>query len=335
MKNSITCFSLLSAVILLLCLAFGVLSPAYFCLLVIGLMLISLVTEAFSPELSLVSTVSWLLLGAYVHNREAPFFPPEAAFSGFSNPATVTIAILFLIAASVKKSGLLDNLARWTLGGLKNEKFAILRMSLPLAGLSAFFNNTPIVAIFLPVIKGWCKDNKIASSKLLIPLSYLTIFGGMCTLIGTSTNLIVNGLHISNGYEGLGLFEFAYVGVPCAIIGVLYLSTVGSYLLPTRLDSFTTSSDLLKKYLLEMRVEKNSRLIGMSVHNAGLRDLEDRFLVEIHRGEQIIAPVRREILLQKDDLLVFSSSHQQILDLHRIDGLSNIQSGALSPGRYI
>ena len=331
MKVKIICVNLLLATVLLIALAMGVITPAYFSIGMIILMLVALITESFTPELSLVSTVSWLLLGAFIHNREDPFFLPENAFSGFSNPATVTIALLFLIAASVKRSGLLDNLARWTLGGLTNERFAVLRMAMPLASLSAFFNNTPIVTIFLPIIKGWCREHNISSSKLLIPLSYLTIFGGTCTLIGTSTNLVINGLYVADGHKSLGLFDFAYVGIPCAIVGVLYLSTLGSYLLPDRLDSFAISSDFLKSYLLQMRVKKNSRLIDMSIHDAGLRDLEDRFLIEIHRSNQVIAPVRREMILQENDLLVFSSSHQQILDLHHIEGLSNIQSGHLSP----
>ena len=309
-------------ILLLLLLKAAVITPAIFCLLVVVLMLVSLVVEAFPPELSLGISLGVLFTGSFIDGGENGFLRSEQAFKGFSDGAVITVAVLFIVAAGVRSSGIFDVLAQKTLGESKNVSTAILKMAAPLSGLSAFFNNTPIVAIFMPIVKEWANKHNISPSKLLIPLSYLTAFGGICTLIGTSTNLVIQGLFVGKGYEGFGLFEFAIVALPCGLVSILYLAFIGSRLLPSKEDTLTEASSNIKKYLIQMNVEPGGPLEGKSVHEAGLRDLEDLFMIEIQRKGKVIAPIKREMVLNADDTLVFSTAQQRIMELHRIDGLS-------------
>ncbi|MCH2208423.1 MAG: SLC13 family permease [Lentisphaerales bacterium] len=323
-------------VLLLLLIKAAIISPAIFCLLVVVLMLASLVSEAFPPELSMGISLGVLLTGSFIHGGENGFLNNSNAFSGFSNEAVITVAVLFIVAAAVRSSGIFDVLAQKTLGESQNVSTAILRMAAPLGGLSALFNNTPIVAIFMPIVKEWANKHNISPSKLLIPLSYLTAFGGICTLIGTSTNLVIQGLFVEKGYQGFGLFEFAKVALPCGLISILYLAFIGSKILPAKEDTLSEASSNIKKYLIQMNVEATGPLVGKSVHEAGLRDLEDLFLIEIQRKGKVIAPIKREMILEEKDELVFSSAQQRIMDLHRVEGLSiatscdHFELGALS-----
>jgi di/tricarboxylate transporter len=322
-------------ILLLVLLKLAIISPAIFCLLVVALMLTSLVSEAFPPELAMGVSLGVLLTGSFILGEDS-FIKSKEAFSGFSNDAVITVAVLFIVAAGVRSSGIFDVLAQKTLGEGNKVSTAILRMAVPLGGLSAFFNNTPIVSIFMPIVKDWANKHGISPSKLLIPLSYLTAFGGICTLIGTSTNLVIQGLYIGEGYEGFGLFEFAIVALPCALVSILYLAFIGSKILPSKEDTLTEASSNIKKYLLQMNVEPNGCLVGKSVHEAGLRDLDDLFLIEVQRDGKIIAPIKREMILEENDELVFSSAQQKIIHLHRVEGLSNaticdhFELGALS-----
>ncbi|MCM8530840.1 MAG: SLC13 family permease, partial [Lentisphaeraceae bacterium] len=302
----------------------AIISPAIFCILVVVLMLGTLVSETLPPEIAMSLSLGVILIGSFSLGDQS-FLTSKQAFSGFSHDAVITIAVLFIVAAAVRNAGIFDSLAERTLGEGKKVSSAILRMALPLGGLSAFFNNTPIVSIFMPIVKDWANKNGISPSKLLIPLSYLTAFGGICTLIGTSTNLVVDGLYREqvSTFQGFGLFEFAIVGLPCALVSIIYLAFIGSRILPSKEDTLSETSSNIRKYLIQMSVEKDNKLSGKSIHASGLRDLEDLFLIEIQRKGKIIAPIRREMILEEDDILVFSSSQERIIDLHRIDGLSN------------
>ncbi|MCM8537350.1 MAG: SLC13 family permease [Lentisphaeraceae bacterium] len=302
----------------------AVISPAVFCILAVVLMLGALVSEALPPEIAMSLSLGVILIGSFLLGDQS-FLTSKQAFSGFSHDAVITIAVLFIVAAAVRNAGIFDSLAERTLGEGKKVSSAILRMALPLGGLSAFFNNTPIVSIFMPIVKDWANKNGISPSKLLIPLSYLTAFGGICTLIGTSTNLVVNGLYQEQDstFVGFGLFDFAIVGLPCALVSIIYLAFIGSRILPSKEDTLSETSSNVRKYLIQMSVEKDNTLVGKSIHASGLRDLDDLFLIEIQRKGKVIAPIRREMILEEDDLLVFSSSQERIIDLHRIDGLSN------------
>ena len=142
----------------------------------------------------------------------------EDALAGFSNPGMITVAVLYIVVTGLTQTGGMNWVAQKVLGLPKGQNAALLRMMPPVMGMSAFLNNTPVVAMFIPVISDWSRKLRVSPSKLMIPLSYAAIFGGVCTLIGTSTNLVVNGLLISStDFPGLKLFDLAVVGVPCAI----------------------------------------------------------------------------------------------------------------------
>jgi len=162
---------------------------------------------------------------------------------------------------------------------------------LPVMGASAFLNNTPVVAMFIPVVNDWCRKLRFSPSKLMIPLSYAAIFGGLCSLIGTSTNLVVNGMLIEATQDaGLKIFDIAWVGVPCALAGFLFLFFTQNWLLPDR-QAILSNTDDIRQYTIEMKVPPGSPLKGKTVEKAGLRHLPDLYLVEIQRGMQVISAV--------------------------------------------
>ncbi|MFA7235916.1 MAG: SLC13 family permease [Phycisphaeraceae bacterium] len=239
---------------------------------------------------------------------------------GLSNPGMVTVAVLFVVAAAMRETGALDFVTQRLLGRPRTLASAQFRMMLPVAGLSAFLNNTPIVAMMIPIITDWARKNRISVSKLLIPLSYATILGGTCTLIGTSTNLVVNGLMIVKDGKGLGLFDLAWVGVPCAVIGLGYLMLTGRRLLPER-KAVAAELDDPRKYTVEMLVEIGSVLVDKTIEQAGLRHLPGLYLAEISRAEQRIVAVGPGEKLRESDRLVFVGIVESVVDLQKIRGL--------------
>ncbi|MEM7554601.1 MAG: SLC13 family permease [Cyanobacteria bacterium P01_A01_bin.84] len=159
--------------------------------------------------------------------------------------------------------------------------------------------------MFIPVVNDWCRKLRFSPSKLMIPLSYAAIFGGLCSLIGTSTNLVVNGLLIdATGDHGLKLFDIAWIGLPCALFGFLFLLMTQSWLLPDRQPVLSETDDL-REYTVEMRVEPRSPLVGKTVEKAGLRHLPHLYLAEIYRGEQVLPAVGPQERLLGDDRLLF------------------------------
>jgi di/tricarboxylate transporter len=183
------------------------------------------------------------------------------------------------------------------------------------APISAFVNNTPLVAILMPYVYDWSKKKGISPSKVLIPLSYITILGGTITLVGTSTNLVVNGFVVDAGYPSLAMFDFTMIGIPIAIIGILYIAFLGPYLLPDRKDALSSFKEKSREYVTETILNANSSLIGKSVEEAGLRKLQGLFLVEIIRGEERIAPVSPKQNLEANDKLIFAGETATIIDL--------------------
>jgi di/tricarboxylate transporter len=203
----------------------------------------------------------------------------------------------------------------------RNETDARLKLMAPVAALSAFLNNTPVVAIFIPAVIDWAKRYRMPLSGLLIPLSYASIVGGTCTLIGTSTNLVVNGLYTSRtGSEGFALFELAWIGVPLVVATLVFMVLFGRRLLPNRVAS-TESFEDVRQYTSEMVVAPNSPLSGKSIEAAGLRQLPGLFLVEIDRNDQIMPAVSPQEILQDGDRLVFAGIIDSVVDLQRIRGL--------------
>src|SRR5690625_3432939 len=177
---------------------------------------------------------------------------PADALSGFSNEGMLTIALLFIVAGAVQKSGKINQIAELWLKKSRTETEAMVRFSIPISILSAFLNNTPIVVTFTPIIKNWCEEHGISPSKFLIPLSYATILGGTITLLGTSTNLVVHGMLLEDGLEGFSIFTLSVVGIPVTIIGLLYLFTIGDKLLPDHKGFSQQVKEDAKEYIAEI-----------------------------------------------------------------------------------
>ena len=198
---------------------------------------------------------------------------------------------------------------------------ALARMVIPASALSAFMNNTPIVAMLLPEVVTWCRKRRVSPSKILIPLSFATMLGGMCTLIGTSTILVVDGIMRDSGLSPMSLFEPALVGVPVAVVGLGFILLLGVRLLPDRKEFMAALGEAKREYIIEMAVKPNCPLLGQSVQQAGLRQLPGLFLIEINRSGDLISPVGPEEVLREEDRLVFTGIVETIVDLQRIPGL--------------
>jgi di/tricarboxylate transporter len=286
---------------------------AIFCLGLVVVVFVALVRNLAPTDLLFVGATALLAVIGIIS--------PEDAFAGFSNAGMLTVAALFVVAAGLRETGILDFVGHHLLGGARSERGVLGRLAAVVIPLSAFLNNTPIVAMFIPIVLDWCRRNRIAPSKLLIPLSYLTILGGTCTLIGTSTNLVVNGLMIDHKLAAMGLFEIGKIGLPYAVIGVVYLLLLAPRLLPERKETLEQLGEARREYLAEMQVQAGCRLIGQTVEQAGLRKLPGLFLIEIDRGGTAIGPVGPDQVIAAQDRLVFTGVVTSIIELEKIPGL--------------
>ena len=194
-------------------------------------------------------------------------------------------------------------------------------MAVVLIPSAMFLNNTPKVALLVPVLIAWCRKRRISPSRLLMPLSFLSILGGTCSLIGTSTNLVVQGLLIKSKLRPMTFFEVGWVGLPCALMGAFYLLTIGRKLLPDRKEMIEQLEDTRREYLVEMLVQPGCRLANKTVAAAGLRQLPGLFLIEIDRDGVVLGPVGPEEVIRVNDRLVFTGVVSTIVDLEKIPGL--------------
>jgi len=290
-------------------------------LAVVVAMVAALAKEFFAPDVTLGTALAILMA--------AGVLDPTEALQGFANVGLLTIGALFVVAQGVQESGGLSFVAMRVLGRVKGRTSALLRLMIPTVGVSAFLNNTPVVAMFIPVVRSWALRNDIAPSKLLIPLSYASILGGMCTLIGTSTNLVVSGMMVDHGYDPIGMFEITKVGLPAAVLGIVFMITIGHRLLPDRRDITESLTEEKRKYLVEMIVKDNCRLIGKSIEEGGLRHLKGLFLVHIERDSKIIGPVPPSEILARGDRLRFTGLTSTVVDLKAIRGLMPVEEASL------
>jgi di/tricarboxylate transporter len=228
---------------------------------------------------------------------------PAEAISGFANEATITVAGMFVLSAGLMRTGALASLGR-LFARVRVQWLFLLLVMLTVALISAFVNNTAAVAVFLPLVLAATARNGIPSSKVLIPLSYAAQFGGVCTLVGTSTNLLVNSIAKNLGHPGFSLFEFTALGIACTLAGIAYLSTVGRWLLPERRSAQLTDTYELGKYITELRVMPKSPLIGQSVESAKLAERFGVYVLELLRGEAKVWSPRSETLAEGDVLLI-------------------------------
>jgi di/tricarboxylate transporter len=276
--------------------------------------LVALLFGQRAPDMAMIGGVIVLLA--------AGVLAPDEAFKGMANEGMLTVAALFVVAAAVERTGALASLVDRALGRPQSLASAQVRTMVAPAALSAFMNNTPVVALMVPAIRDWAKKHRLSVSKLLMPMNAAVILGGLCTLIGTSTNVVVSGLVAAKTGRTLGMFEITWLGVPLLIAGLAYLlvASKSRYLLKDRRPAMSQSDDP-RQYSLEMLVEPGSPLVGRTIEEAGLRGLEGLFLMEIDRAGHVMAAVAPTERLEAGDRLVFVGVVDSVVELQKIRGL--------------
>lgn len=245
----------------------------------------------------------------------------KEAFSGFSNTSVVVIGVLFVVVAGLTYTGALQWIMKHLLGQPKSYKSAVVRLMFPVAALSSFLSNTTVVALFVNMVKMWSKKLGISPSKLLIPLSYASGMGGVCTLIGTPPNMIISGLYMDNTSETMHVLATTIPGLFCLTVGVLSIIAMRK-LLPDRKPPESAFEDC-SEYTVELMVSSDNPYIGKSVSEAGLNDISEGRLIEIIRHNQVISPVPNDEILMSGDQLVLIGHLDQILDLKKSHGFVN------------
>jgi di/tricarboxylate transporter len=244
---------------------------------------------------------------------------PSEIINGFGNEQVAVVILMLLFSDVLRKTNIIENSFDRLFRKAKNYRGFITRMTLAVSGFSMILSNTPLVAVMMPYIHSWSKRNNFSPSKFLIPLSYAAIIGGSATLIGTSTNLIVNSMveeqTIIPGMDKLGMFDFIWVGLPMIIIGWLYLFLFGNLLLPSKKAEDDDIRMHTREYMVEAKVRTNSHLIGKTVSESGLSDIQGLVLVEILRKSFRITSVLDDVVLARGDSLVFAGETKNIAEL--------------------
>jgi di/tricarboxylate transporter len=286
---------------------------AWITLAVIVCTLAVLIGTRTSPDIVLVGALTALMLSGVLS--------PADALLGLANPGLATVGVLYIVAAGLVNTGAVHAVGTRLLGRPGSTASAQLRLMLPVAAVSGFLNNTPLVAMLVPVVEEWGRRCRISLSKLMIPLSYAAVLGGMLTLVGTSTNVVVHGLILEKTTLGpMGFFEIGAVGLPCMIVGILYVIASQKWLLPERKPPLADFGEA-REYAIEMLLESTSPMIGKSVEEAGLRRLPGAFLAEIERGASVLPAVAPTEKLQDGDRLLFVGVVDSVGELLRLRGL--------------
>ena len=275
---------------------------AWIVLAVFLFLVVAFLTEAMRPGLILLSAAVIFMATGIITDQEL--------IAGFSNDGLITIAVLFLVNEGIKQSGLMTRLAKSYLPHKRNPMaFMLPRLMLPVAFFSAFLNNLPIVVNFAPILIRWAEIMKLSYKKFLIPLSFAATLGGMCTLIGTSSNLVVHGLMLESGQAGFHLFELGKIGLFVSIFGLIYMSVFGNWLLPGEKIKFAKKPSEGKDYYYNLQLPEGSQLIGKEVINNKIEGLAGLKVHSVARNNKILAPGKSNIkLFWNDDILVTGSS---------------------------
>ncbi|MGF1530922.1 MAG: SLC13 family permease [Puniceicoccaceae bacterium] len=273
------------------------------------------VSEKLPVELTAMSAFGLVLVFGLI--------PADKALAVFSNPGPIAVGAMFVLSAALERCGAIDMIA----GSLSKLPVLKLGLLIPViilfVGLiSAFVNNTPVVVVFLPVVIGLAKQMDVPASKLLIPLSYAAILGGTCTLIGTSTNIIVSSIAVDAGYPPFGMFELAAVGIPLILIATVYLGVLGPRLLPVRETiSSILSEEERREYLLEAFIAENSPLVGTSVREGLTSKVKKLRVLEVLRHGVKLSGDTAETMLQKGDRLLLGLSPSALARAQNSEGL--------------
>jgi di/tricarboxylate transporter len=289
----------------------------WFTLCLLGLTITALILEVRPPDVTMLFSTGILVI--------VGILPARKFLEGFSHDIIMTIAMLCIVVRTIEIHGLLDVLGKGVLSTSKNIYRQLISLMVPVAGASAFLNNTPIVLLMTPLVRKWALKNGSFPSKFLIPLSYAAILGGMCTIIGTSTNLVIEGLLRQEAPNAsLGFFELSFIGIPCGLVGLMYILFVGRHLTPERKDPLTAAEEDARKFTAEFYVNNDCQLIHKSIGELAGKHFRNELLVQIERGETLIdAPSEDELILPKDRL-VFAGDINHIAELHAIKGLSSL-----------
>jgi di/tricarboxylate transporter len=271
-----------------------------------------------------------VLLGAVILLLTLGVIEPDQALAGFSISGLFTVAFMYVLVASIRETGGIDLIIRYVLGQPLGELKALTRLLLPVASLSAFLNNTPVVATYIPAVLSWSRRLPLPAHRLLMPLSFASILGGTITFFGTSTNLVVHGLLVDRDPSlAMGLFDIAWVGVPVAVVGLIYLIVLGPRMLPARRGAAALFENP-REFTIEMEVDAAGPLVDMSVEQAGLRHLRELFLVEIEREGNVVSVVGPGERLKGGDRLVFAGTSEGAVELQQVRGLVPSRHGASS-----
>ncbi|SMO78677.1 SLC13 family permease [Fodinibius sediminis] len=271
-------------------------------LLIFGVLLfafVGLAVDLWSPDAVLLTALAVVTVSGVISL--------EQAAEGFGNTTLIALGSLYVVAAALRESGALDRASEFILGKkTRNIQKILLRLCPSVATYSAFLNNTPIVAMGIPAIRSWAQKNQIPVSKLLMPLSFAAILGGLCTLIGTSTNLITHGMLQNHGYEGFAFFELAWLGIPCAAVGLTYLIFISPSMTPARRD-IRYEEERKRELLVEIEIEEGAGVAGKTVEEVGLDLFPGFYLSRINRNGREIAPVPEGERLRAGDHLFYAA----------------------------
>ena len=289
----------------------------YLTLGVLIVALIAFVAEWLPVDLTALSVAVVLMLVGLV--------TPDEGVSGFSNSATITVMAMFILSSGITRTGVIQTVRDWLVNwGGKNPSRQIFALGIIVGPISAFINNTAVVAIFLPIVEDWCKKQKISVSKLLMPLSFVTVLAGMITLIGTSTNIVASGISKKLGYGEFHLFQFTLLGIITFGVGLVYLAIAAPRILPDRKPvegEFLAENYGLKDYLTEVIIPPTSSLIGRSLRDSGLQRKFDIDILELVRNKVHLPQPFVDKVLQAGDILIVRSSREDLLKIRDERGI--------------
>lgn len=296
-------------------------NAGWLALALLGVMLAVFATERFPPEMVAIGAVAvFLVLG---------LLDSSSMVGALANAAPLTIACMFVISAALVRTGAILEVSRFIQRHAGSSKTLVIGSTFLLTVIvSAFMNNIPVVMILIPVITGIARDLNLAPSKLLLPLSYCAIMGGTCTLIGTSTNLVVDGAARQAGMEPFGIFEMSAVGIAVSVTGLIYLAVVAPRILPDRKDFSLLDGASESRFITDARIPEGSSLIGRRPDDVPFLKLRDLRLLDVVRNSQTLRHDIEHIELQAGDRLVLESPMSEVLSLHR-DGEVRVGSDDL------
>jgi len=243
---------------------------------------------------------------------------PEQGVSGFSNTATITVLCMFILSAGVERTGVIQKIGNLVFGFVgESEILQLLMISLIIIPLSGFVNNTAAVAIFLPMILNLSNKSNTPATKLLIPLSFISMLGGTLTLLGTSTNILASSVLEESGVGGFSMFEFIQIGTIISVVGILYFLTIGRFLLPVRKNTETKGEKLASSFLAELQIKKGSKFIGKTLKEIKFNETFEVEVKKLIKGKKSFVRNLHNQDLEEDDILVIYGDEQRIIELDK------------------